>query len=134
MSRSSSQASQRHEHWGTAFLGYAPIWIANASSEHILIGYFDQGHRLIRIDHIASGATDTAEIPMRAIMRDALQLSAYSIVLAHNHPSGDTRPSRADIATTQDVARMFHPVQIRVDDHLIVSGDQIFSFRDAGLV
>ena len=134
VSHFSNQVSQLHRHWGYAFLHAAPIRIAEARSEHILVGYFNQAHQLLRIDHIASGEPGTVDIPTRAMMCNALNLSAYGIVLAHNHPSGDPRPSRADITTTRDVARMFHPLQIRIDDHLIVSGDQIFSFRDAGMI
>jgi DNA repair protein RadC len=124
----------KQRHWGFAFLAEAPLAIADAAEETFLIGYFDADHKLMQIDVITSHAKTSAPVPFRKITGSAINLEARSVVLAHNHPSGDPLPSRADIYATQDIARLFRPLDIHVDDHLIVSRDQLFSFRDAGML
>lgn len=124
----------QQRHWGFAFLAEAPLAIADAAVETFLIGYFDADHKLMQIDVISSHAKSSAPVPFRKITGNAINLEARSVVLAHNHPSGDPLPSRADIHATQDIARLFRPLDIHVDDHLIVSRGQIFSFRDAGML
>jgi DNA repair protein RadC len=52
----------------------------------------------------------------------------------HNHPSGDPQPSQSDIKQTRDIARILSPLGVHIDDHLIIAGDQQFSFREAGLL
>jgi DNA repair protein RadC len=127
-------SSSQKRHWGFAFLAEAPFAIAEAREETFLIGYFDADHKLMQIDVITSHSNTSAPVPFRKITGSAINLEARSVVLAHNHPSGDPHPSRADIYATQDIARLFRPLDIHVDDHLIVSRDQLFSFRDAGML
>lgn len=134
MECSSVVSSSHQRHWGFAFLAEAPFAIAEASEETFLIGYFDANHKLMQIDVISSHSKTSAPVPFRKITGSAINLEARSVVLAHNHPSGDPHPSRADIHATQDIARLFRPLDILVDDHLIVSKDQLFSFRDAGML
>ena len=57
-----------------------------------------------------------------------------SILIAHNHPSGDARPSREDIALTRQIAMLCQLAAIRLTDHLVLTTDGHFSFRAAGLV
>ncbi len=118
--------------WAFAFL--EEIAIANAHTEHFIIGYFDAKYRLIQTGAICSGFAATVVVPFRKITHDALSVEAHSVILAHNHPGGDPRPSCADIQTTRTIARLFAPLDIRVADHLIMARDQIFSFREAGLL
>ena len=125
-------ASRQYLDWASAFLEESVV--ANAPVEHFIIGYFDAKHRLIQTGAICSGFATTVAVPFRKITHDALSVEAHSVILAHNHPGGDPRPSHADIETTRTIARLFAPLEIRVADHLIVAGDQIFSFREAGLL
>jgi DNA repair protein RadC len=130
----SAFSSCQRRHWGFAFLAAAPLAIADAAEETFLIGYFDADQKLMQIDVITSHSKTSAPVPFRQITGSAINLEARSVVLAHNHPSGDPLPSRADIYATQDIARLFRPLDIHVDDHLIVSKGQLFSFRDAGML
>ena len=125
-------ASRQYLDWASAFLEESVV--ANTPVEHFIIGYFDTKHRLIQTGAICSGFATTVIVPFRKITHDALSVEAHSVILAHNHPGGDPRPSRADIETTRMITRLFTPLDIRVADHLIVARDQIFSFREAGLL
>lgn len=71
-------------------------------------------------------------MPLRAIIADALRLGSSGLLLSHNHPSGDARPSRADISATQRLMRAAHALDIRVLDHLIIGDNSRFSLRAAG--
>lgn len=108
--------------------------IAEASEETLLVGFFDAGHHLLRIDVLGSSSTTSIHVPVRDIAANAIRLDAHSVVLAHNHPSGDPNPSQSDISATHNIARAFRSLDIHVDDHIIVSRNRLFSFRDAGML
>jgi DNA repair protein RadC len=63
-----------------------------------------------------------------------LELHASLVILAHNHPSGSTNPSRDDVATTLEIRRALQPLGVIVHDHLIVTGDNCVSMRQQGLL
>ena len=118
----------------SAFFGDASFQIADQTSEYLIIGYFDDQQRLIQIGEVWSDEVDAVSVPVRKITHDALNLDARSIILMHNHPSGDPRPSLGDIKQTREIARILGPLGIHLDDHLIVAGNRQFSFREAGML
>ena len=79
------------------------------------------------------GITGTVADP-RIILKKALEQNAVSIILCHNHPSGNLRPSRADEELTVKIKGAAHFLDIRVLDHIIVSDDGYYSFADEGLL
>jgi DNA repair protein RadC len=99
---------------------------------HVL--FLDKKNQLIADERMAEGTVDHAPVYPREIVRRALELSASAIVLAHNHPSGDPAPSRADIDMTQQVVAAARALQIAVHDHFVVGGDQVASLRALGLM
>jgi DNA repair protein RadC len=116
------------------FLETVPNIIADRNIEYLIIGYFDDQHCLIQIGEICSDCVDAVSVPVRKITHDALNMNACSIILIHNHPSGDPQPSHSDIKQTRDIARILSPLGVHIDDHLIIAGDRQFSFREAGLL
>jgi DNA repair protein RadC len=72
--------------------------------------------------------------PLREIMRDALRHGSAGIILAHNHPSGDSTPSDSDCRATRRLASAAEALDCTVIDHLIFGGDQCASFRRMGLL
>jgi len=73
-------------------------------------------------------------LPLRTIIQEVLSLDTAGIVLAHNHPSGDARPSSHDIRVTRRLASVFDALDYAVFDHLIFAGDECTSFRALGLL
>ena len=71
---------------------------------------------------------------MRAIFAAGLRHGAEGLVIAHNHPSGDPEPSRADIEATRRLADVAAALGIRLHDHLIFAGGECRSFRELGLL
>ena len=68
------------------------------------------------------------------VIKRALYHNAAAVVLAHNHPSGEVTPSKADRLITERLVQALGLVDIRVPDHLIVGGNQVFSFAEHGLL
>jgi DNA repair protein RadC len=76
---------------------------------------------------------DHAPVYPREIVRRALELSSSSVILVHNHPSGDPTPSSADVEMTRAIVDAAKPLKISVHDHLVVGRDGVASFRALGL-
>lgn len=73
-------------------------------------------------------------LPLRAIIAAALELGSRGLIVAHNHPDGDPRPSDADLEATRRLAETAGTLGIRLHDHLIFAGGQCRSFRQLGLL
>ncbi len=97
--------------------------------EHFRILYLDNRNGLIRDEIQHAGTANFTPVTTREIIRRALELDAVSMVLCHNHPSGDVTPSMADIEKTQEILEMARAVQLRVHDHVIVGRGNAYSMR-----
>lgn len=86
------------------------------------------GTRLIR------GGSDWVSVSARTLTIDALAFGAGGVVVAHNHPSGDIRPSVHDFAHARRVARALGAVDVRLVDHLVIAGDRVTSLRALGVL
>ncbi len=102
-------------------------------AEFVAVAYLDEGRQLIDVT-LSSGEQDNAVLPVRRIIGEALKLGATGLILAHNHPSGDARPSAADIEATRQLSQTAAAVDVRVYDHLIFSGGDWQSLRAPGLL
>jgi DNA repair protein RadC len=80
------------------------------------------------------GTVDHAPVYPREVMRRALEVSASSVILVHNHPSGDPTPSQPDIDMTRQVVEAGRALRITVHDHLVVGRDGVASFKALGLM
>ena len=117
----------------------ADFWrmrIGALGHEVFAVAYLDSAHRLLRngVETLQEGTIDRAAVYPRRVVEAALRRQAAAIVLAHNHPSGDVRPSEHDQVLTRAVVLAAETIGLRVADHLIVSPDETFSFRKAGLL
>ena len=117
-----------------ALLDYLRLTHAFSAVEIARVLHLDGRSRLIRDEVISRGTIDEATIHVREVIRRAVELHSVSIVLVHNHPSGDPTPSRADIDLTRRVARAGQPLGIVVHDHLIMAGSGHASMRELGLI
>jgi DNA repair protein RadC len=110
-----------------------PLFV-DRPGETLAVLYLDADQRLIALDTPPGVGADAVELPIKAIFQAALNHGAAGIVLAHNHPSGDPRPSRADIETTRRLAETAAALDIILHDHLIFAGGECRSFRQMGLL
>ena len=117
-----------------ALIAYLTIDMAHLNVERVRALYLDQKMHLIRDEHLADGSLDTAEIHPREVIRKAFDLGAASLILVHNHPSGNPEPSRADIQITQRIAEAGRLLDIIVYDHVIVGREGHVSLKARGLL
>lgn len=96
--------------------------------EHFFIICLNAQRKLIEPVLVSEGTVDETPIYPRKIVEIALKYQATSIVLLHNHPSGSIYPSRADIESTNKIKSALEPLNIEVLDHIIVSGNDYYSF------
>lgn len=83
---------------------------------------------------VGRGGFSALSLRMRELFGEALRFDARGIILAHNHPSGDCRPSRCDIAATRRLAEMARALDIELIDHLIFTHTSVYSMRAGGLL
>ncbi|MFO7637589.1 MAG: DNA repair protein RadC [Clostridia bacterium] len=91
-------------------------------------------NEVIREEDVSVGTLNETIVHPREVFKEALRESAASIVLVHNHPSGDPSPSGNDIQTTKRLQECSEIIGIRILDHIIVGNGKIFSFKQKGLM
>ncbi len=111
---------------------FAPLFVGR-DAEFVAAAYLDDARRLIGMTQ-SPGEQDRAALAVRRIIGEALKLEATGLILAHNHPSGDARPSDADIEATRHLSRTAAAVGVRLYDHLIFAGHDCRSLRALGLL
>jgi len=102
--------------------------------EKIAVLYLDSRNRLIASDILAEGTVNKVNIYTREVVREAVLKKAVAIILVHNHPSGDTTPSKQDIEMTRTIRDALRNVDIILHDHLIISPNSCSSFKTMGLI
>ncbi len=117
-----------------ALLDYLRADMAHLTIERVRVLYLNSKNCLI-LDEVASeGSLDQSAIYVREVMRRAMDVGAAAIILVHNHPSGDSAPSRQDIIMTREIADAGKKLGIAVHDHVIVGRNGITSMRSAGVI
>lgn len=102
--------------------------------EHFDAAFLNTRHQLIAVERLFSGTVDGAEVHPRIVIQRALALNAAAVLLAHNHPSGSTEPSAADLALTARLKSALGMVDVRLLDHFVVTATEAVSMAAQGLV
>ena len=118
----------------TALLSYVRVSLQHEPREQFRVLYLDKKNQLILDEVQNRGTVDHAPVYPREVVRRALELSASSMIIVHNHPSGDPTPSRADIEMTRQVVLAAKSLGLEVHDHLIVGREGVASFKQLGLM
>lgn len=108
--------------------------LGGETREHLEVAFLDRQHRLIAVERLFSGSVDGAEVHPRVVVQRALALNAVSVLMAHNHPSGNVEPSAADRAVTTRLKSALQLVEIRLLDHLVVTAEGVASMAARGWV
>jgi len=96
--------------------------------------YLNSQNQIIDISDLFKGTVNSGVISPREVMESAIKHNAVSLIFAHNHPSGSTKPSRSDMELTRDLVYAGTIMRIRVFDHIIIGNDRYFSFAGEGLI
>lgn len=108
--------------------------LGNLPHEVFAVVHLDSQNRVLDYVEMFRGTVSQTSVYPREVVRDALMRNSCALVLVHNHPSGEARPSRADEHLTQTIKAASALVDTRVLDHFIVAGDVICSMAECGLV
>lgn len=118
----------------TALIDYLHADMAHLDVERVRVLHLNGKNVLIRDELVSEGSIDQAPVSIREVMKRALELGSASLILVHNHPSGDAAPSRQDIALTRDVAEAARRLGISVHDHVVIGANGHASLRALGLM
>jgi len=108
--------------------------IQDKAKEHFKLILLNTRNKIIGISTVSIGTLNTSLVHPREVFKDAIMHNAASVVLAHNHPSGDTEPSENDLTITKRLAEAGKILGIEVLDHIIVTKAGFFSFKEKGLL
>ncbi|MFT3909722.1 MAG: JAB domain-containing protein [Ferruginibacter sp.] len=98
--------------------------------EQFYILLLDRNHTCLALSHISTGGVSSCIVDPKIVFATALKAKASSIILAHNHPSGNTQPSKADINLTEKLKSGGELLDINVVDHIIVTPTKYYSFAE----
>jgi len=108
--------------------------LAHLKHEEFWMLYLNQSHRLLASKCLSKGGIAQASVDIRLALKKALELGATALILAHNHPSGNLKPSAADKTLTRKFKHATATLELALLDHLIISEQGYFSFADDGLL
>jgi DNA repair protein RadC len=106
---------------------------AGQTNERFIALFLDTDHQLISIDTLFHGTLTRTVVYPREIARRALEHNAAAIIFAHNHPTGKASPSANDKKLTNELKKLMDSLEVKMLDHLIVAGSELWSFHEHGL-
>jgi len=118
----------------SALVNYCRTAMAHEPREQFRVLFLDAKNQLIADEVMNHGTVDHAPVYPREIARRALEHAAAAVILVHNHPSGDPKPSAADIAITREIVAAAAAVAVKVHDHLVIGRNGAESFKNLGLL
>ena len=108
-------------------------YLDGADREHFVIAMLDRKGSLLGLNTVSVGTLSSSVVHPREVFKPAIVIGAASIILCHNHPSGDTTPSKEDIDVTRRLIDGGKLLGIEVLDHVII-GDNYYSFKEKGMI
>lgn len=106
--------------------------LADLPHEEFRILLLDRANQIIKSENISKGGVSGTVVDARIIFKSAIENLASGIILCHNHPSGNPKPSQADVNLTSKLSQAGKLLEINILDHVIIAGDDYYSFADEG--
>jgi DNA repair protein RadC len=113
---------------------YLKVILKDYTHEVFGVVFLNRANKIINFQIISTGGLTGTVADPRVILKKAIEVEATSMVLSHNHPSGNLKPSRADEELTEKIKHAAAYLDIKVVDHIIVSEEGYYSFADEGLL
>ncbi len=117
-----------------ALLAYLQTAMAYEQIEQFRILFLDRKNHLIADEVQQRGTVNHTPVYPREVLKRALILNASALIVAHNHPSGDPKPSREDIEMTRDLKAAAKALEVELHDHVVIGHGTHASFRSLGLL
>ncbi|HTJ94611.1 MAG TPA: DNA repair protein RadC [Pararobbsia sp.] len=109
-------------------------WIGALPHEVFVCIYLDTHNRMLSHEICSRGGLTQTVVHPRELARKALDWNAASVIVGHNHPSGDAEPSQSDHDLTRELSRIFATIEVRLLDHIVVGAGSVVSFHDRGWI
>jgi DNA repair protein RadC len=106
--------------------------LSDLPHEEFWILILNRANQIIKVENISKGGISGTVVDSRLIFKSAIENLASGIILCHNHPSGNNKPSQADIDLTKKLAQAGSLLDVKVLDHIIIAGSAYYSFADEG--
>lgn len=117
-----------------ALISYCRAKMAENKIEELHVLFMDKKNRIIADEIMATGTVDHTPFYPREVIKRALELNATALILAHNHPSGDASPSKADIQMTLKLRDLAAGFNIVLHDHIVIGRHSEVSFKTTGII
>ena len=104
--------------------------LLNEKKETFIVLSLDSKNNIIKEEEVSKGILDSSLVHPREVFKSAIKESAYSIIIVHNHPSGDCTPSQQDMEVTKILMKAGATLDIPVVDHVIIGKDNYYSFKE----
>jgi len=101
--------------------------------EELWVVILDTRNRVVKIEPVYKGSVNSSQVRVGELFKEAIRRNAVSLIVAHNHPSGDPTPSPEDIALTRAVVQAGKLLDIDVLDHLVIGNQRFVSLKERGL-
>ncbi len=108
--------------------------LRDKTQEVFLVIYLNGRNQILNMEEIFKGTLHTSIVYPREVVKQALDNDAAALVFVHNHPSGNPNPSQDDLTMTKKLVDAAKAIDITVHDHLIIAGNDVYSFADHGLI
>ena len=115
-------------------LDYLRHNLRDKSKEVFMIIYLNGRNQILKMEKLFEGTLNTSAVYPREVVKRALENDASALVLVHNHPSGNSSPSQDDLTITKKLKDAVKTIDIYIHDHLIIAGNDVYSFADHGLI
>lgn len=104
--------------------------LSDLPHEEFWVLYLNNNNRVIHQARLSQGGINGTLVDVRLVLKQALELGAVALILAHNHPSGNLKPSGSDKALTEKIKTAADTIDVKVLDHIILGGKNYYSFAD----
>jgi DNA repair protein RadC len=118
----------------TKLIDYCRVTLQHETREQFRVLFLDVKNQILADEVLGEGTLDHAPVYPREVVRRALELRAASMILVHNHPSGDPTPSRADVDITREIVAAADTLGVKVHDHIVIGRHGAASLRQLGLM
>ncbi len=110
-------------------------YLEGADREHFVVLCLDTKNQVNKIETVSIGSLNSAIVTPREVFKTAILANSASIIVAHNHPSGNPEPSREDIEVTKRLQKAGEVIGIEVLDHVVIAdGEKFVSLKEKGLI
>ena len=115
-------------------LDYLKHNLRDKNREVFLVIYLNGRNQILKMEELFEGTLSTSAVYPREVVKQALVNDAAALVFVHNHPSGNPNPSQDDLTITKKLKEAAQAIDVSVHDHLIIAGNDVYSFADHGLI